>query len=115
MTPWLGRSGRGEAPTTAIVRTSRRISAGVRTSVDLPEPATRERERHEHARDERPGGDHRSRRGEVRDRRPDREPDRHEREAAEEVEADHAGEEVLRDELLEHRLPDRDAEREARA
>src|SRR3712207_5413919 len=30
MTPCDGRSGRGEAPTSAIVRVSRRISAGVR-------------------------------------------------------------------------------------
>src|ERR687888_1415229 len=115
MTPWLGRSGRGDAPTTAIVLASRRISAGVRTSVDLPQPAAGECGRHEHARDERAGRDHRARRGEVRDRRPHGEPDRHQREAAEEVEADHAGEEMLRDELLQHRLPDRDAKREARA
>jgi quercetin dioxygenase-like cupin family protein len=31
MTVWLGRSGLGEAPTSAIVRASRRISAGLRT------------------------------------------------------------------------------------
>jgi hypothetical protein len=30
MTPWLGRSGFGEAPTTAIVFASRRICSGDR-------------------------------------------------------------------------------------
>src|SRR4051812_7882308 len=31
MTPWLGRVGSGEAPTTAIVRASRRICSGLLT------------------------------------------------------------------------------------
>src|SRR5437764_2073674 len=115
MTPWLGRSGRGEAPTIAIVRASRRISAALRTSVHLPEPPPREREPDERTRDEGAGRDHRPRRGQPGDPRPDREADRHQAEAAEEVEADHAGEQVLGDEFLQHRLPNRDPEGEARA
>src|SRR5919108_469469 len=114
MTPWLGRSGRGEAPTIAIVRASRRISAALRTSVDLPEPGTCEHEGDQDAGDAGAGGDERPRRCDVGDGGPDGEPDRRESEGAEEVEADDACEQALRHELLQHRLPDRDAEGEAR-
>src|SRR5919206_1884317 len=37
MTRWLGRAGFGDAPTSAIVRASDRISAGVRTPPGYPE------------------------------------------------------------------------------
>jgi predicted amidohydrolase len=39
ITPWLGRSGRGEAPTRAIVRASARICSGVLTREDVPREA----------------------------------------------------------------------------
>src|ERR671936_684639 len=105
MTPWLGRSGRGEAPTIAIVRASRRISAGVRSSVHLPEPAPCEHDGDQGAGDARTGGDERTRRRDVGDDGPNGEADRRQPEGAEEVEADDAREQVLRHELLEHRLP----------
>src|SRR5437879_1755724 len=38
MTPWLVREGSGDAPTTAIVRAARRISSGVLTARDYPQP-----------------------------------------------------------------------------